>query len=430
MPLYLTIGGVVLASLLSLFFSSMTYSLREYSRTRLAEFLGRHDADRWFESVTEHTPDLIFITAILRQLSNILLLALVFALFEQLSYHVVSRYAMTIIFTAVIAVFLSVTIPHAAAKYAAAELVGFFAPVLNGLRWAFSPLSKLMHGTDDVVRRALGASEKETEAQIDNEILSAVEEGEKEGFVDEQEREIIESVIEFRDTTAGHIMTPRQDIAALPIHATLEQVKNCVEQSRHSRIPVYEQNLDHIAGILHARDLIKLLGQADPPFSIGPIMRPAIYVPETKPLSDLLNEFRHQKVQVAVVLDEYGGTAGIVTLEDVLEELVGEIADEHENEEPAMLKKIDEKTIDADARIRIEDLNRLPGLNLPEDAGYDTLGGFLSTSLARIPDTGTVYERDEVRYTVLDAEPQRIKRVKIELLSQPTPQHVQRAAQR
>ncbi|HEX4055292.1 MAG TPA: hemolysin family protein [Tepidisphaeraceae bacterium] len=423
MPLYLTIGGVALASLLSLFFSSITYSLREYSRAGFAEYLGRRDADRWFDAITEHTPDLIFITAVFRQFANILVWVLVFASFEQTSYSAVFRYAMTIVVAGVIAVFLAVTIPHAAARYAAAELVGFFAPVLHVLRLVFSPLTKLMHGTDDFVRRALGASEDETEAQIDNEILSAVEEGEKEGFVDEQEREIIESVIEFRDTTAGHIMTPRQDIAALPIHATLEQVKNCIEQSRHSRIPVYEQNLDHIAGILHARDLIKLLGQANPQFSIGPIMRPAIYVPETKPLSNLLSDFRHQKVQVAVVLDEYGSTAGIVTLEDVLEELVGEISDEHENDEPAMLKKIDERTIDADARIRIEDVNRLVGLNLPEDAGYETLAGFLSTSLARIPDAGTVYEHDKVRYTVLDAEPQRINRVKIEFLSQPATEH-------
>ena len=107
----------------------------------------------------------------------------------------------------------------------------------------------------------------------------------------------------------------------------------------------------------------------------------------------------------------------------MLEELVGEISDEHEADEPAMLKKLDDKSADADARIRIEDLNRLVGLNLPEDAGYETLGGFLSTSLARIPEKGAVYEHDKVRYTVLDAEPQRIKRVKIEILSQPVPEH-------
>jgi putative hemolysin len=424
MPLFLTIGGVVLASILSLFFSSMTYSLREYSRPRLAEFLGRRDADKWFESITENTPDLTFLTAIFRQFSNILIWVLVFASFEQTAYSPLVRYAMTVIVAGIIAVFIAVTIPHAAARYAGAELVGFFAPVLNGLRLTFSPLSKLMHGTDDVVRRALGASEDETESQIEDDILSAVEEGEKEGVVDTQEREMIESVIESRGTTAGHIMTTRQDISALAVNATIEQVKDCFETSRHSRIPIYEQNLDHVIGILFARDLIKLLGQPNPQFNIGQMMRPATYVPETKPLSDLLSDFRRQKVQIAVVLDEYGSTAGVVTIEDVLEELVGEISDEHESDEPSMLKKLDDKTADADARIRIEDVNRLVGLNLAEDAGYETLGGFLSTTLARIPEKGAIYEHDNVRYTVLDAEPQRIKRVKIEILPQPVTEHV------
>ena len=423
MRLYLTIAGAALASLLSLFFSALTYSLRTYSRVRLAEFLGRRDADRWFEPLTEKTSDLMFLTAVFRQFFNVLIWVLVFAAFEQTHYSAWVRYPLTIIIATVIAIFVAVTIPHAAARYAGAEIVAFFAPVLVVLGAVFSPLAKLMHGADDVVRRALGAGEKQSESHIDDEILSAVEEGEKEGVVDEQEREMIESVIEFRDTTAGHIMTPRQDVVAISADATLDQVKNAFDTSRHSRIPVYEQGLDHVIGIVHARDLIKLLGQANPPFSVRPIMRPAIYVPETQSLSDLLSDFRHQKVHFAVVLDEYGSTCGIVTLEDVLEELVGEMSDEHETDEPAMLKKIDDKTVEADARIRIEDLNRLAGLNLPEDAGYETLAGFLSTNLARIPEKGAVYEHEQARYTVLDAEPQRVKRVKIEILAHPAPGH-------
>jgi magnesium and cobalt transporter len=142
-----------------------------------------------------------------------------------------------------------------------------------------------------------------------------------------------------------------------------------------------------------------------------------MYVPETKPLRDLLSDFRQQKVHIAVVLDEYGSTSGIVTIEDVLEELVGEIADEHEPSEPALFKRLDDKSAEADAKMRIEDLNRILGLELPEDAGYETLGGFLTTSLAKIPDKGAVYEHHGVRYTVLDAEPQRIKRVRIDILA-------------
>jgi putative hemolysin len=423
MPLYLTIAGVAVASVLSFFFSTMTYSLREFSHSRLAEYLGRRDADRWYETITEKTADLIFLTAIFRQFSNIAIWVLVFASFEQTAYSPLIRYALTVIVAGVIAIFVAVTIPHAAAKYAAAEFVGFFGPVLYGLRRTSFPLLKLMHGTDDVVRRALGAPEENSEAEIEDEIMSAVEEGEKEGVVHEQEREMIESVIEFRDTTTGQIMTTRPDVIALPADASLTQIKRAIEESRHSRIPVYDQSLDHIVGILHARDLIKLLGEPAPKISLRDMIRPATYVPETKPLSDLLSDFKHQKVHFAIVLDEYGSTSGIVTIEDVLEELVGEIADEHDTDSPAMLKKLDDKTVDADARIRIDDLNRQAGLNLPEDAGYETLAGFLTTSLARIPEKGAVFEHNKVRYTVLEAEPQRIKRVKIEILPHPVPEH-------
>jgi putative hemolysin len=423
MTLYLSIGGVVIASLLSMVFSALTYSLREYSRASLAEYLGRHDGDRWFEPITEKTPDLIFITAVGRQICNILMWVLTFAAFEQTSYSALLRYSLTILVAGVIAIFCSISLPHAGSRYAAAQIVGFFAPLLRVLGVMFSPLAGLMHGTDDVVRRALGADEKAPQMQIEEEILSAVEEGEKEGVVDEQEREMIESVIKLGDTTAGHIMTSRPEIAAVPVDASLEQVKAVMEQQGHSRLPVYESTLDHVLGFLHARDLIKHLGVANGQFDMRAVMRPAFFVPETKPLGDLLKDFRLQKVHIAVVQDEYGSTAGIVTLEDIFEELVGEITDEHEPSEPAMLKRLDDRTAEADARIHIEELNRLFGLSLPENAGYETLGGFLSSSLAKVPQKDAVYEHDGVRYTVLDAEPQRVKRVKIEMIPQAVAPH-------
>jgi magnesium and cobalt transporter len=148
-------------------------------------------------------------------------------------------------------------------------------------------------------------------------------------------------------------------------------------------------------------------------------MRQAFYVPETKPLRDLLQDFRLQKVHLAIVLDEYGGTAGLITIEDVLEELVGDISDEHEPVEPAMFKRLNDNAAEADARIDIDEINRLMGLNLPEDAGYNTLGGFISNTLGGIPKAGAVFEHAGTRYTILMAEPQRVDRVKIELLPQP-----------
>jgi CBS domain containing-hemolysin-like protein len=230
---------------------------------------------------------------------------------------------------------------------------------------------------------------------------------------------MIESVIRLRATTAGQVMSPRPEIIGLELGSTLAHVKQTLEESGHSRIPVYEGTLDHIVGILYARDLLKFLGQATLKFDVRSAMRPAYFVPEVKPLRDLLHDFRLQKVHIAIVLDEYGGTSGLVTIEDVLEELVGDISDEHEPLEPAMFKRVSENVAEADARMYIDELNRLMGLNLPEDAGYDTLGGFVTTTLGRIPEKGTTFEHEGSRFTVLDAEPQKVNRVRIELIPQP-----------
>jgi putative hemolysin len=418
MIFYLFAAAAGFASLLSLLFSSLTYSLREFSRQRLAEFLGKRNGDHWFEVITEHTGDLTFLTAVARQFSNILMWVMVFASFEETSYNRIERYAMTVLVAGIIAVICSILIPHAAAKYGGGEIVGFFAPLLGALQKVFSPFAKLMHGTDSIFRRALGPPANGAQEHIEEEILSAVEEGEKEGVVDEQERRMIESVIEFASTTVSQNMTTRPDMAAVSADAGLDDVKCQIDASGHSRIPVYEGTLDHVVGILHARDLIKYVGAPATPVNLRDVMRPAFFVPETKLLRHLLSDFRAQKVHIAVVLDEYGSTAGLITIEDILEELVGEISDEHEPLEPALFKKIDDRNAEADAKISIEQLNRLLPISIPEGSGFETLGGFLISSLSRIPEKGSALELDGVRYTVLDAEPQRVKRVKIELLPQ------------
>ena len=209
-------------------------------------------------------------------------------------------------------------------------------------------------------------------------------------------------------------MTERADVIGVSIDASIEQIRATIEQSGHSRLPVFEGTLDKIVGVLFARDLLQFLD--DPQrFAIRQIMRPAWFVPETKTLGSLLQEFRDRNAHFATVLDEYGGTAGVVTIEDLLEQLVGKINDEHEPHESELLTRIDDHTAEADARIYLDQLNRLLNLDLPEDAGYDTLGGFVSTTLGKIPSRGTSFDYGSTRFTVLDAEPQRINRVKIEL---------------
>jgi putative hemolysin len=417
---YLVIAATFMAALASLVFSTLTYSLRDFSRTRLTDVLTRRGRLEYVGPTLQHASDLIFVTAVFRLFSNILVLIGVLRLFqERSSYGVGWQYLLSVVVTGIITLFCSVIIPHALSRHAAEQIIGATVGLLHALRAVLMPVTKLMHLTDALVERAAsrgGSDEPEKlEQEIEQEIIAAVEEGAKEGVVDEDERQMIQSVIAFHNTQVGQIMTARPEIYALDVKSTLEAIKAKIAESGHSRIPVYEGSLDHIVGILYARDLIRHLGQPPEAFNIRAMMRSPFYVPETKPLVDLLKDFRRNKVHIAIVSDEYGGTAGLVTIEDIFEELVGDISDEHEPVEPDMLVRLDDQTAEADARIYIDELNDQLGLSLPTDAGYDTLGGFVSNTLGRIPEAGTTFEHENVKYTILDAEPQKVNRVKLEM---------------
>jgi CBS domain containing-hemolysin-like protein len=407
---------LILASAGTLVFSTLTYALREYARTSVQDLLEASGRGRWYQPTVDRTDDLIFTTAIGRLLCNLVILICVLDLIRAEHHPDWLTYLLAVAATALITMVLSVAVPHALSSYAADRIVAASAPLLHGWRTALLPATRLLHGVDYLAQRLFVSTPDNEKEQIEAEILSAVEDGEKEGLVDEQEREMIESVIQFRSTTVGQAMTARPEIVALPVDATLAEVRQLIEESGHSRLPVYEGSLDQILGILYARDLLKFVGTPADRFNIRSAMRPAFYVQETRSLKDLLSDFRTQKVHMAIVLDEYGGTAGLVTIEDVLEEIVGDISDEHEPIGQEMLRRIDDATAEVDARMYIDQCNRLLGLNLPEDAGFDTLGGFVSNMLGRIPKTGTMFESHGARFTVLDAEPQKVNRLRIELI--------------
>jgi CBS domain containing-hemolysin-like protein len=423
MSVGLVIFAVAVAALLSLLFSTLTYALRDFSRAKLSVELEKRGKAQYLEPTADHSSDLIFVTAVFRLLANILVLVGVLRVLNETSYPLGVQYLLAVVIASVICLFTSVALPHSISRHAAEPTIAMFIRFLHGLRLTFKPVISLMRPIDALIASAATSEEASEPAQIEqdieNEILSAVEEGEKEGVVDEEERQMIERVIAFHDTLVGQIMTPRPEIFALEAGCTLDTVKTRIAESGHSRIPVYQGTLDQIAGILHARDLLKFLGQPPEDFKLKDFLRPAFFVPETKPLRDLLHDFRLQKVHIAIVSDEYGGTAGLVTIEDIFEELVGDVSDEHEPAEPAMITRASDLTADADARVYIDELNRVMGLNLPEDAGYDTLGGFVTTTVGKIPTTGTTFEHNGVKYTILDAEPQKVNRVRIEMAPAP-----------
>ena len=409
--------AVAAAALATLFFSTLTYALRDFSRAALQQWLKRRRRPDDYQHILEKAESYAFITALLRLVCNITVLICVLAMFHETERSQWEQYLYAFLITGAISGIASVAVPLAIARHVGDMTIAMCAPILRILYTVFYPAVALMSGIDRLVGHAAGPQTEEQEQQaIEEQILTAVEEGEKEGIVDEQEREMIESVIEFRNVRVSEVMTARRDIVAMDCDMGLTMVRDVFEKTGNSRIPVYEGTLDQIIGVLYARDLLPLVGEAAGVFDLRKAIRPAFFVPETKPLRDLLRDFRALKIHMAIVLDEYGGTAGLATIEDVLEQLVGEISDEHEPQEPAMLHKIDEKTWEIDARMSLKELNDALPLNIPEDGDVQTLGGYIATSIGRIPEHGATVSLPGVRFTVIDAEPQRINRLRLELV--------------
>ena len=224
---------------------------------------------------------------------------------------------------------------------------------------------------------------------------------------------MIESVLDFRGTTAREIMTPRTDIIAIETGTPRGDVLEIILSEGHSRYPVFKGSIDNIIGMLYAKDLLHDLNKPPDSEGIEYRLRKPYFVPESKSLRDLLSSFQSQKVHLAVVLDEYGGTAGVVTIEDILEELVGEIIDEYEPPQPEPLVRINERTIELDARYEIDKLNYECRLNLPEDDDYESIGGFVISKLGRIPAAGFTFEHQNLHFTILDAGPRKIHRLRV-----------------
>jgi CBS domain containing-hemolysin-like protein len=229
---------------------------------------------------------------------------------------------------------------------------------------------------------------------------------------------MMENVVEFSDTLVGSIMTPRTAIEGIEYTDDLAAIRGFMHDDGHSRVPVYEESLDHVVGVLYVKDLVRWIGADARDFKLRPLLRDPIRVPESKRVSDLLREFQRGKVHMAIVVDEYGGTAGLVTIEDVLEEIVGEIRDEHDAPEAAepAFREVAAGMLEADGRCLVADLNARLETRLPEDEGFDTVAGFVLARLGRVPEVGAVVEDGGARVRVLAAGPTAITRVSVERL--------------
>ena len=403
------------------FFSVCANALRMFSRLRLQEEFKTADGrerPQLVEKIAENADRLIMACGFYRLVFNIGALLLLVALASHWHGTLdVAAYLLVFVISLAIFSVFSMAIPHAWAKYAGEKLISRTYGILLVFAIVATPVLYVLQLYDGFVRRLAGvprATPEEQQEEKQEEFLDDLEQHRMEGTVDEEEQEMIENVLELRESTAGEIMTPRTDLVAVDVAADLPTVLEMIRKVGHSRIPVYEGNIDNIVGLLYAKDLLAEIGRNSQEFHVRERMREVYFVPETKPLRALLHEFQNQKLHLAVVLDEYGGTAGIVTLEDILEELVGPIADEYEKAPQESIRKIDETTIEVDARMYVDDLNDEYSLSLPEDEDYDTVGGFVFSRLGYIPKTGERFDYDNLKFTIASAEPRRVKRIRIQ----------------
>ncbi|MCR3905845.1 MAG: hemolysin family protein [Tenericutes bacterium] len=277
-----------------------------------------------------------------------------------------------------------------------------------------SPFVWILDKLSSILGRLVGLAPNEgTRTVTEEEIRTIVEESSKTGNIDEQESEMIQNIFDFSDTDVDDIMTHRTEISALDVNSTKKELFEYVSEEQFTRFPVYEGDIDHIVGTLHVKDLLKYVDDPEDSFSIRSLLREPYFIPESKNTSELFKEMQQQKNHIAIVLDEYGGTAGIVTIEDLIEEIVGNIFDEYDIDEDE-IKQVDDLVYEIHGLINIHDAEDFLEANLPVD-DYDTLGGFMLGQLGRFPEenehVSIVY--NNFTFEVVDTNDKIITKIKV-----------------
>jgi len=289
--------------------------------------------------------------------------------------------------------------------------------VLRLVQLLMAPLT-VVHGfVRGVLFRLAGRpDDQKAKPVIGEEIRSVVDEGQREGVLEPEAREMIEGVIKFPHIEIDEVMTPRTDMVCLPINASAEQACAVVRDHGHSRIPLVGQTRDDIVGILYVKDLLSRMGAGEKGEArLRDVMREPYFVPESKLAIDLLREMQQKRTHMAVVLDEYGGTSGVVTIEDIVEEIVGEITDEYDADEQDGLTLTGDASAEVDARVHVDEVNEALGIQLPEEDDYETIGGFAFSQLGRIPKVGEAFQFENIRFTILEVGKRKINRMRLEV---------------
>src|SRR5438270_7349500 len=326
------------------------------------------------------------------------------------SWGLLGDFAVSVLLSIVLLIFAEVTPKSLAIRQAerwalvTARPVDSLATVLRPVLWFIT-----------IVARAItGGRAAHAPYLTEQELLTILSVSEEQGVIEEEEREMISGIIEIGDKLVREVMVPRTDIMAIENSISLQEIAELIRNHGHTRLPVFEGDIDHIKGIIHAKDILLVFARhEEDSFDIQKVLRPAKFVPEQKKVDELLHEMQQEKVHMMIVVDEYGGTAGIVTLEDLLEEIVGEIRDEYDATEEEPITLIDNCQALVDARLPMDELNERLRLGIAESEEYDSVGGYVYSVLGTIPEAGTSFESGGVRWTVEQVNGQRILQVRL-----------------
>lgn len=403
------------------------YSLRDFSYSRLEDLCQRANKPQRFESIRQNDESALLVLELCR---TVLLLLTSAGLCwwigfgaPQLRWESAEfwqRAASFAVWT-VLTLLAADLAPWVVSRVGSEWVLCTFWPVINLVRRLGRPVLSTAHYCDRIVHRITGRGSPEAAeaAAIGEEIRAVVNEGAREGVIETESGQMIHRVMQLQHEDVAAIMTPRTDMYCIDVESSLEEARQNLIESGHSRVPVIGESTDDILGLLYAKDFLKALAPHRPGEKIPvlrDLLREPVYVPITTQIPALLELMKRKKIHIAMVLDEYGGVAGLVTMEDILEEIVGEIGDEFDDHDHLEQIQVVSPTVaEVDARVHLDDLNERMHYDLPEDGEFDTVGGFVFSQLGRVPSAGEAVAWKHLKFTVLSADKRTITRLRIEV---------------
>lgn len=408
---------LVILVILSGFFSASETALTAFNRSKLSEVEEKMKGSSkllklWLLQPNKMLTAILIGNNIVNILASSIATTLAIKLVGSGSNAIIT---VTIIMTMAILIFGEIT-PKIIAKTYSTSVAAFVIRIIYILSVLLSWFINILMFISKIIARLFNIKITDENLIITEEdIKSFVMAGEEEGVIEEEEREMIHSIFEFGDARVRDVMVPRTTIYSVEASKTLDDIWNDVIENGFSRIPVYEESIDNIIGIIYVKDLFNVIRDGKFDIEVKSFVREPYFVPETKPLVEMLEEFKSKHIHIAIVVDEYGGTSGLVTIEDLIEEIVGEINDEFDEEETESIKKVSDNKYIVDALLPIDEINSKLDINLNESEDYDTLGGYIYSELGKIPLEKDTIINDELglELRVLEVENRRVIRVLI-----------------